>query len=64
MKSKTAALLAVSIILGMMLSLQYKSNKEMQATTMNMRAEDLYQQLMQVEQEKKDLAKELQALQV
>ena len=40
MKSKTAALLAVSIILGMMLSLQYKSNKEMQATTMNMRAED------------------------
>ena len=63
MKSKTAALLAVSIILGMMLSLQYKSNKEMQATTMNMRAEDLYQQLMQVEQEKSDLAKELQALQ-
>ena len=63
MKSKTVALLAVSVILGMMLSLQYKSNKEMQATTMNMRVEDLYQQLMRVEQEKTDLAKELKALQ-
>ena len=63
MKSKTVALLAVSVILGMMLSLQYKSNKEMQATTMNMRVEDLYQQLMRVEQEKTDLVKELQELQ-
>ena len=51
MKSKTVALLAVSVILGMMLSLQYKSNKE------------LYQQLMRVEQEKTDLVKELQELQ-
>ena len=58
MKSKTVALLAVSVILGMMLSLQYKSNKEMQATTMNMRVEDLYQQLMRVEQEKTDLVKD------
>ena len=63
MKSKTVALLAVSVILSLLLSSQYKSNKEMQATTMNMRVEDLYQQLMRVEQEKTDLVKELQALQ-
>lgn len=57
MKSGKVALIAVSTLLGVMLSVQYKSTQELKQTAMNMRAEDLYQQLMQVEKEKEDLEK-------
>lgn len=60
MKSGKIALVAVSALLGVMLSLQYRSTQEMaQSSSVNMRAEDLYQQLMQVEKEKDSLEEAL-----
>ncbi len=63
MKTGKIALVAVSVLLGLMISLQYKSTQEAKQVAFNMRAEDLYQQLMQVEKEKDILEKTLADIQ-
>lgn len=62
MHSKRIALVAVSVLLGVMISLQYKSTRDMQHSVVSMRAEDLYQQLVQVEQEKEELQNQIKDL--
>ncbi|MCI5837389.1 MAG: DUF881 domain-containing protein [Veillonellaceae bacterium] len=62
MKGKQFALIGVSILLGVLLSTQYKSNQLFEHAAMNLRSEDLYKQLMEVERENLQLKRDLQGI--
>ncbi len=62
MKSGKVALIAVSALLGMMLSLQYRSAQETQTQFAGMRMADMYRQLVQAEHENQELQKQLTEL--
>lgn len=59
MKSGKVALIAVSALLGMMLSLQYRSAQEAQNQFAGMRMADMYRQLVQAEYENQELQRQI-----
>lgn len=59
MKSGKVALIAVSALLGMMLSLQYRSAQEAQNQFAGMRMADIYRQLVQAEYENQELQRQI-----
>lgn len=59
MKSVKVALVAVSALLGMMLSLQYRSAQETQTQFAGMRMTDMYRQLVQAEHENQQLQQQM-----
>lgn len=59
MKSGKVALIAVSALLGMMLSLQYRSAQEVQNQFAGMRMADMYRQLVQAEYENQELQRQI-----
>ncbi len=59
MNSGKVTLIVVSALLGMMLSLQYRSAQETQTQFAGMRMTDMYRQLVQVEHENQELQRQI-----